>query len=184
MAAMTEPEAQTLAERKAALHQALAEVEQRQEAERAAERVAEEKAQRELLKGRARDLVEAEERRLAAIAEAEAHMIAFVAAVDRAFAAGEQVRRTGLEIAAARNIRLYGFTALSAPEFEARLAYGISAHLSKLKIPGRLAGGRVGALMLTGATLHPTTPGSWVERERSRTVADVVELLEAEGSGR
>jgi hypothetical protein len=162
---------------------AIVEIEQRQAAEREARRVAEEKAQRELLRGRARDLVEHEEARLAAIAEAEAAMLAFVAAVGRAFAQSEAVRGVAREIADACGIRLLSFTALSGSEMERRLAYGISAHLAKLQIPGRLAGGRVGSLQLVGATLHATTPGSWAASERAQAAADVAELLEREGAG-
>jgi hypothetical protein len=180
--ATTRAESRSIQDRMTAHREALATLEREQKAERDAERAAEERAQKALLKGRARDLVEAEDRRLEAIGQAERALEAFVEAVNVALAHGEVARRIGGEIASHRGLRMHGaLSALSGAEAEARVGHAISAHLSKISVPGRLAGGRVGSLQLPGATMH--RPGSWVEIERGKVAADLAELLNVEKEG-
>jgi hypothetical protein len=180
--ARTTAEARTIEERKATARATLAEIERQEAAERAEAKAAEERAQRALLKGRAKVLVEHEERRLRAVADAEQALLAFTAACNTMLTEGEAARQVGLEIAAARGLRLHGaMSAVEAKAAESRIGYAVSAHLSQINVPGRLAGGRIGSLALPGATMHAR--GSWVATERGKVAADLAELLNVEKEG-
>jgi DNA replication protein DnaC len=134
-ATRTEPEAQTLAERKAALHQALAEVEQRQAEEREAEarRRAEAAAaaRRAAMTGRSAALADAHAAKLEAVRRAEAAMAEMVSA------ANDVLRHEAAERAASAALvgQLgVGRTPLSfsREEFARRLVGGICAYLAGL----------------------------------------------------
>jgi hypothetical protein len=176
MAAMTEPEARTLAERKAALNQALAEVERQQEAAREAEaqRRAEAAAvaRRAALSGNAAKLADAHDAKLEALRRAEAAMAEMVSAANAAL--GHEAAERAAAAALVQQLGV-GRTplAFSREETTRRLTGGVCVYLT------RLSACRIRQLSYLSLPDNPHTrdAASWAEREAKATKQSVELLL-------
>jgi hypothetical protein len=120
------------------------------------------------------DLVAAHNRKLEAVDEAEAHLKAYVDAVNRAIEAEADERKAGNVLSG--GVRLSMALSLSATEFVSRLVGGLCAHLSKIRVSTAPAN-RIGSLSLANSSLFPTTE-RWMERERKATAPSIEALIE------
>jgi hypothetical protein len=177
MAARTGAEVSTLDERMAATRQALRALEQEQEAQRQAERraaaEAAARAARERLTGHARALADAHDSKLEALARAEAHMAAAVAAINEALQWEAAERAAATAMASEMNVKTTPLN-FSPTEFVRRLAGGLCARIAEI---AACRMGRLGALTLPNHSLFPTSE-TWRDREARATAPSVAMLLE------
>jgi hypothetical protein len=136
----------------------------------AAEAAAEEHRKRQAV--RCADLVAFHQAKLAALDEAEHHLVAAVRAINAAIEAEAAERAAGNALSG--GIRLRNATNLSPTEFVRRLVGGLAAHLAGV---AACKMNRLGALELVNHTLFPTTE-TWRDRERRATGPSIEALLE------